>query len=117
MIKVPHEKPIRFVNQLINKDENTILVDVTFPFKPTLAMVCEASAQGCAGFAPQDEEAKIGFLVSLKNVELLNELLETDYFIRIKKSFDFGLMTEYIFELENSNTIYAKGTLTIAMQQ
>lgn len=114
MINLPHQEPIRFVKELIKKDINLATVTCSFPFPPTLSMICEASAQATAVFGNGD--IKIGFLVSLKNVEQLEEFSKNEYLIDIEEFFNFGSMTEYKFELKDDSKVYAKGSLTIALQ-
>lgn len=117
MIKLPHGEKIRFVKDIVERDENKILLNCVFPYEPTLSMVCEASAQGCAAFSTEEIKPKIGFLVSMKNVKKLNTFSKKEYLIEIEKNFTFNNMSEYQFTLKDSNIIYSKGTLTIAIQE
>ena len=112
---LPHQSPIRFAQEIIEKNEDFILVSCFFPFIPTLSMVSEAAAQSSAAFA-QGDKPIIGFLISLKNIEQINEFTQTKYEIKIKKNISFGSMTEFSFELLNNDEIYAEGFLTIALQ-
>lgn len=112
MINLPHQAPIKFVKELLEKNLKSATVTCSFPIKPTLPMVCEASAQGTIVFAKEDKLQK-GFLISLKDVEQLESLDSNDYFIKIEESFNFGNMTEYYFELINDSKLYVKGSLTI----
>jgi hypothetical protein len=115
-MNLPHEKPIRFVQKLIRDEEEKKLVNCEFPCIPTLAMICEAAAQSSVSFA-NTEEVKIGFLVSLKNIELLEELKTSEYLISITKGINLGDMNEYIFSLLDENEKkYASGSLIIVIQ-
>lgn len=116
MINLPHQEPVKFVKELIKKDKNTLLVSCSFPYTPSLAMVCEAAAQSTAAFNEDSNEAKIGFLVSLKEIEQLKEFNQKEYLVKIEKSFDFGQMQEYKFELKSDFDVYAKGFITISIQ-
>jgi len=71
-MKLPHQEPIRFVKELLEIDAAYAFVSCIFPHPPTLAMVCEAAAQSSAAFAQDDKNITMGFLVSLKDIELLN---------------------------------------------
>ncbi len=51
------------------KDADYIFVSCSFPYLPTLPMICEAAAQSSIVFS-QNEKPQIGFLLSLKDVEL-----------------------------------------------
>lgn len=116
-MNLPHQEPIRFANKVLSSSENKISVSCKFPFSPTLAMACEAAAQSSAGFAQESSEPKIGFLVSLKDITLEEEMDFLDAIIEIEKTFDFGAMSEYGFELKNNDTTYVKGKITIALDK
>ena len=112
---LPHQAPIRFAQEIIEKNEEFIIVSCLFPFNPTLSMISEAAAQSSAAFA-QGDKPLIGFLISLKNIEQITEFTEVEYKVKIKKEISFASMTEFSFELINNNKIYARGFLTIALQ-
>jgi hypothetical protein len=115
-MNLPHQAPIRFAQEIIEKNENFYIVKCSFPYIPTLSMVCEAAAQSSAAFAQEKEESIMGFLISLKNIKKISEFKKEDYQIKISKSFNFGTMTEYKFELFDENDTYAIGELTIALK-
>ncbi|WP_428025203.1 hypothetical protein [Arcobacter sp.] len=116
MINLPHQKPIKFVKNIIKQKDNKAIISCSFPFLPTLSMICEASAQATIAFSPTKEDIKIGFLISLKNIEQLQELTQNEYLIELEKSFTFGSMTEFSFKLLNDNQLFAQGELTIALE-
>lgn len=116
-MKLPHEKPIRFVKSIIKKHQDEILLSCLFPYPPSLAMICESAAQSSAAFANEEDSPKLGFLVSLKNIELIDTLLEQEAQVRIKKVLEFGQMSEFYFQLEENEKIYAVGNITIAMKE
>lgn len=115
-MNLPHQPPIRFVKKIIEKNQDFYIVKCSFPYIPTLSMVSEAAAQSSAAFAQDKKEAVVGFLISLKNVEIRSEFIKKDYEIKISKSFNFGTMTEYKFKLFDEKNIYAIGQLTIALE-
>ena len=55
-MNLPHQAPIRFAQEIIEKKEDFFIIKCSFPYIPTLAMVSEAAAQSSAAFA-QDKEA------------------------------------------------------------
>ncbi len=116
MINLPHKEPIRFVKDIISKEKEKVRVSCSFPFLPSLPMICEAAAQGSAAFGDESEAVKIGFLASLKNVEQYENLDKKNYFIDIQVVFNFGSMIEYSFSLVSLDTIYVKGNFIIALQ-
>lgn len=115
-MNLPHQEPIRFAKELLQVDDEYAFVSCLFPYCPSLAMTCEAAAQSSAAFAQENQKVTMGFLVSLKDIELLNELIHTEYVIKIKQETVFGSMSEFKFELINDSTIYVKGYLVIALQ-
>lgn len=114
-MNLPHKKPIKFADKLLIKDVNSALVEVSFPFIPTLSMVCESAAQSSIAFSENCENS-IGYLVSLKNIEQIGELVDCIYHIRIEKSFNFSNMTEYKFELLKGKDLFAIGSFCIAIK-
>mgnify|MGYP002660983821 FL=1 len=115
MKNLPHQKPIRFVEDIVKKDADYIFVSCSFPYSPTLSMICEAAAQSSIVFS-QNEKPQIGFLLSLKDVELLKDCDILEFQIKIKKDTSFDLLNEFSFELINQNDIYAKGTFIVKLQ-
>ena len=115
-MNLPHQAPIRFAQRIIEKNDDFYIIECSFPCIPTLSMASEAAAQSSAAFAQDKKESIIGFLISLKNNQKIAEFTKSNYQIKISKSFNFGVMTEYKFELSDESIIYAKGELTIALQ-
>lgn len=116
-MNLPHQAPIRFVENIIEKNNDYFIVNCTFPHIPTLPMVCEAAAQSSASYAQESKEVQVGFLISLKNVKIVSEFTKNKYKIKIQKTFNFDKMTEYRFELFDELNVYAIGELTIALQK
>lgn len=115
MINLPHQEPVKFVKEVLKKEEQSLLVSCSFPYTPSLAMVCEASAQATAAFDLEEKEPKIGFLISLKEVERIKDFESLDYQIELKEVFAFNNMKEYQFSLLHKDILYAKGFLAIAL--
>lgn len=116
-MKLPHQEPIRFAQEVLEENEDYKIISCVFPYIPTLPMVSEAAAQSSASFAHDENssEPKIGFLISLKNIEELISLDDKEYKIKIEKSFNFGAMTEFVFELIKDGKVFVRGNLTIAI--
>jgi len=115
MINLLHQKPVRFVDDIIKMEYEIAYVSCTFPYTPTLAMIFEAAAQSSIAFS-QEKEPKIGFLVSLKNIELLKEPDMLSLTIKIKKEINLSLLNEFSFELINENNLYAEGNFVVKLQ-
>jgi len=116
MINLAHQKPVKFIEDIIKMEYEVAYVSCTFPYTPTLAMIFEAAAQSSIVFS-QEKEPKIGFLVSLKNIEFLKEPDILSFAIKIKKEINLGLLNEFSFELINESNIYAKGNFVIKLQE
>ncbi len=117
-MNIPHQKPIKFAHEIIEVNEDIAKVRCKFDKKPTLAMLFEAAAQSSAAFSIEDEP-KIGFLVSVKDVRLLSESKYLDYIIELKKELQFGSFCEFsfnVFDKENSLNI-ARGSITVMIQE
>lgn len=114
-LNLPHLEPLRFAKEVIKLENNKSKVFCEFPFIPTLAMLCEASAQSCASYNTNKDEQKIGFLVSLKNITLNQELKDLAYIVSLERILELGEISEYNFEVIKNETIYASGSLTIIL--
>lgn len=114
-INLPHQKPVRFVKDLVKIEDDIAYVTCIFPNIPTLSMIFEAAAQSSAAFN-QEGIPKIGFLVSLKDIKLLKEPNILEFEIRVKQEMNFGFFNEFSFELINENIIYSKGKFVVKVQ-
>ena len=116
-MNIPHQKPIKFAQELLEVNENIAKVRCEFPSLPTLPMLFEAAAQSSAGFS-QEGVAKVGFLVSVKSVKLLEEVTELEYTIKVEKKVEFGAICEFSFEvLSKDELVIANGVLTVMIQE
>ena len=116
-MNIPHQKPIKFAQEVLSVEESTAKVKCIFPSAPTLPMYFEAAAQSSAAFS--QDETKIGFLVSVKNVELLNESNDLEIVIEVERVVEFGAICEFSFTVlsYDENKQFAKGTLTVMLQE
>lgn len=115
-MNLPHKEPIRFAQEILEEKDDYKIISCKFPYIPTLSMISEAAAQSSASFSQDGQsEPKIGFLISLKNVQELIEPKDIEFEVKIKKSFNFGTMTEFSFELKKDEKIFVTGSLTIAI--
>ena len=113
-LELPHQHPIRFAQEILSKDSHKASVSVEFPDIPSLAMMIEAAAQSSAAFS--DNASQEGFLVSLKNVKLLQKpttaLLQADIIIE----HSLNNMSIFTFLIHQDTTPVAMGSFTIAIQ-
>lgn len=112
-LHLPHQDPIKFAHYILAKTDDTALVHTSFPDVPTIGMIAEAAAQSSGAFA--GEETRLGFLVSLKNITLLEELNALEYKIKVIKEFEMGAMHSFAFSLLDGEKELAKGNFVVAL--
>lgn len=105
-MKLPHQKPIRFAQEVLKKEDDRVFVKVVFPYIPSLAMILESAAQSSAGF---EDEFKEGFLVGANDMEVLKEIKKNEFVIEVKKEVLMPQMSMFSFKLED----FAKGRFSI----
>jgi len=113
---IPHLPPIRFVKDLLKADETTASVKVGFDEIPTLGMLIEAAAQSSSGISDAENNGRMGFVITLKNVKLLQDVNSKEFVVHIKlvhKLDDFKSLSFSIFEDE---TEVATGAFSIVLQ-
>lgn len=115
-MNIPHLPPVKFAQEIIEVIENLAKVKCEFPYTPTLAMFFEAAAQSSAAFSKNGEK-KIGFVISLKNIELIKEATALTYLIEVKKEYEVGAVCEFSFKVLQKEELYAKGTFTVMVKE
>ncbi len=115
-MNIPHLPPVKFAQEIVEVTQNLAKVKCEFPFIPTLAMFFEAAAQSSAAFS-KNNEAKIGFVISLKNIELIKDATTLTYILEVKKEYEVGSICEFSFEVLYKEEIYAKGTFTVMVKE
>ena len=118
-MNLPHIEPLLFAKQIFDLYNNTATVLCEFNQIPTLSMFIEAAAQASSAFdLNKDNEPKIGFLTLAKNIELLNEIKDNSYLIKLKNEVEVNNMKQFSFEAYDKNNIkIVKGLFTILVQE
>jgi len=114
-LNLPHLEPVKFAKKILSKKDDTYSVEITFDAIPSLAMLVEASAQSSAAFGEGDE-VKAGFLVTLKNIELLEELQSLSYKVEVTSHQQIGALTYFSFKVFKEVLLVSTGTFIIAVQ-
>ncbi len=114
---IPHERPIRFVKKILQTNTQQASVEVGFETIPTLGMLVEAAAQSSAGITNDDTNNQIGFVVSLKDIKLLQKPQNTDYIVNIRLEYKMQNLKNLSFEVTKDDSLIAKGSLLIALQK
>ncbi|NQY25211.1 MAG: hypothetical protein HRT41_14405 [Campylobacteraceae bacterium] len=115
-MNLPHLAPMLFAKEVLELKKKEVLVKCSFPYVPSLAMLCEAAAQSSAAFLNEEKDKpEIGFLINIKNVLELKVLKECECIVKVIKNVELENMSEYDFEVIFNNRIYSKGTLTVVI--
>jgi len=113
---LPHIAPIKFVKSILQTDEKSAIVEISYDEIPTIGMLIEAAAQSSAGITDDDNIGRMGFLVSLKNVKLFEEIKSVHYIAKVEllsKLDDFKSLKFEVFENEK---LIVKGSFAIILQ-
>lgn len=113
---IPHIPPIRFVKSLISADVENASVEVGFETIPTLGMLVEAAAQSSSAILSDDSDVRIGFLVTLKNIKLLQKLKSTKYIVNVHLDHKLADFNSLSFSVIEDDDIVATGSFAIALQ-
>jgi len=113
-LNLPHQEPILFAKHVIETEGDTNSVKVEFDTIPSLAMIVEAAAQSSAAF--DKGEDKMGYLVTLKNIKLLEKPSSLEYIVKVTSEQQIDALTYFTFETYDKELIVATGTFIIALQ-
>lgn len=110
--RLPHKEPLIFVESLEEQNDSEVTFRSSFPLKPTLAMFCEASAQGTSYF-PLSPHCNIGFVSSFRNVIQENKSESCNPLITITLLHTFN--DSYLFKFRAYDDAITLATGEIAM--
>ncbi len=113
-LNLPHLDPIKFAKYIISQDGDTYRVRIAFETIPSLAMLVEASAQSSAAFGAG--ESKTGFLVTLKNIKMLEKPSSLEYDVEVTSEQQIDALTYFSFEVYDKDLVVASGVFIIALQ-
>lgn len=112
-LNLPHKEPIRFTKEIVSKETNRARVRVEFDEIPSFAMMIEAAAQSSVAIG--DSDAKMGFLVSLKNVKLLTPPTKTILKVEVVNEHNMENMKMMSFDIFEDETKVSTGSFMIAI--
>ncbi len=113
---IPHLEPVRFVDVLLYADEESASVKICFDKKPTLAMLVEAAAQSSSAIKDDENSGKMGFLVSLKNIKLIEKVQSNEFIANIKLNQKIENFKSLSFEILKEDILVAKGIFSITLR-
>lgn len=96
-MNLPHLPPIRFAQKVLETTPQTAKVELLFPFEPTLGMLIEAAAQSSSAFAKSSSQ--MGFVVSLKEVQLLQKSTQLEMIAHLTLETIVGEFMEISFQI------------------
>jgi hypothetical protein len=112
---IPHADPVRFAKSLNFADKTDASVNVEFNNIPTLAMLVEAAAQSSAGVLTDEKTIQKGFLVTLKNVLLLEKPKLKTYIIAVHLEHKIENFKSFSFQAFENKKIIATGILSVSI--
>ena len=113
---IPHLAPIRFVKNLIGADEVSAKVEVGFDEVPSLGMLIEAAAQSSSGIDDKQNNGRMGFVITLKNIKLLQDVSSKKFIVHVELVHKLDDFKSLSFEIFEENRKVAIGTFSIALQ-
>jgi len=113
---IPHLPPIRFVKSLLKADETTASVKVGFDEIPTLGMLIEAAAQSSSGIKDDENNGRMGFVITLKNIKLLEEVTQKEFIVNVELVHKLDNFKSLSFEILQDDIKVAIGGFSIALQ-
>jgi hypothetical protein len=119
MIDIPHLPPIRFAQEVTKQiDAQTVVVRCVFQAPPSMAQMIEAAAQASAGFGIQ--EGQDGYLVQVKDVNVIEKPTQTTLFVKVSNTATLGNTSQFTFTFFNDLTLcdpqLCSGNFTIFKQ-
>jgi len=112
--RLPHKEPLIFIGSLTEESASKVSFVAHFPFIPTLAMFCEAAAQGTS-FFPLSPNCTIGVVSSFRNIKLMSKPFQCESHITITIVHTFN--NSYLFEFQaftpNSEQLLATGEIAV----
>lgn len=115
-LPLPHIAPIKFAQSILQTDEKGAVVKIAYDELPTIGMLVEAAAQSSAGISDERNTGRMGFLVSLKTVKLLEKIKSYEYTTKIELISRLDDFKSLKFEIFDEDKMIAKGSFAIILQ-
>ncbi|HEX5670151.1 MAG TPA: hypothetical protein VFX66_01340 [Sulfuricurvum sp.] len=113
-IRLPHKEPLIFIGSLEKESASEVSFIAHFPIIPTLAMFCEAAAQGST-FFPLSPDCTMGVVTSFRNIKRITEPLQSESLMTVTVLHTFG--NSYLFAFKafapNSQQLLATGEIAV----
>jgi len=114
-LNLAHQSPIKFAKYIISQDETSARVQVEFDLLPSLAMLIESAAQSSAAIGT-NESSTMGFLVSLRNIKLLNPPIKNILEVKVKKEHSMENMQMMSFDIFEDERVISSGSFMLMIE-
>ena len=114
-LKLPHLYPIKFAKYILAQDELSARVQVEFDSIPSFGMLIESAAQSSAAIGT-NESSRMGFLVSLKNVKLLNPPTKTILEVKVTNEHSMENMKMMQFDIFEDEIHVSTGSFMLMIE-
>jgi hypothetical protein len=113
-VRLPHKEPLVFIGSLMEESPSRVSFLARFPIIPTLAMFCEAAAQG-SSFFPLSPDCVQGVVSSFRNCKLLSEPFhcEMSMTVTILHTFNNSYLFEFNAFIPDSEQLVATGEIAV----
>jgi len=113
---IPHVAPLRFVKERISATLEDATVEIGFDEVPSLGMLIEAATQSSSGIVNDEINGRIGFLVTLKNIKLLQTPQTTTFQVKIHLDLKAEDLRYLSFTIYDEDVTVVTGSFVIILQ-
>lgn len=114
-MNIPHQPPIKYAAEVLERTDAWVRVLCEFPEPPTLPMMIEAAAQASAGLNP--EVLTIGYLTLVQESELVQKTVGSSLVVKVQALNNLGKIKAFAFAFYEAETLIAKGSITLFIPQ
>jgi len=114
---LPHKKPVRFIEEVLEEGEEHAVSLVVFHEKPTLSAMVEAAAQNIIFISSLNRIFNGGVLTLMKNVNLLNELEAGTYKVKSEIVARIDNYATFKFDLSIDGETFVTGEINLVMNR
>ncbi len=113
---IPHAAPLRFVKKRISATLEYAVVEISFDQIPTIGMLIEAATQSSSGILNDEINGRIGFLISLNNIQMIEKPKSTKYQVDVHLDNKMGDIRALTFKIYDNKSLILQGAFVIGLQ-
>jgi len=114
---LPHKKPVRFIEEVLEEGEEYAISLVVFHEKPTLSAMVEAAAQNIIFISSLNSVFDGGVLTLMKNINLLNELEPGTYKVSSEMVARIDNYATFKFNVSIEDEAFVNGEINLVMNR